>query len=135
MFIGYGVGLIVLFLCSETLAPSFYLLTGFSFPKRRSNEAALKYVLLGASISGILAYGFSILYGLSAATNIKAIANALAFRNNLVHAVALSHLPGVQGEPMRELLARRLPIALHFDPAVLQLLPILAFVLVVAGLS
>ncbi len=134
MFMASGVDLIVLFLGLETMALSFYVLTGFLRREKRSNEAALKYVLLGAFSSGILAYGFSILYGLSAATNIKAIANALAFRNNLVHAVALSHLPGVQGEPMRELLARRLPIALHFDPAVLQLLPILAFVLVVVGL-
>jgi NADH-quinone oxidoreductase subunit N len=134
MFMASGVDLIVLFLGLETMALSFYVLTGFLRREKRSNEAALKYVLLGAFSSGILAYGFSILYGLSAATNIRAIAQQLAIRNSLVHAVAVSRIPGAQGEPWRQLLAARLPIALHFDPAVLQLLPILAFVLVVVGL-
>jgi NADH-quinone oxidoreductase subunit N len=134
MFMASGIDLIVLFLGLETMALSFYVLTGFLRRDKRSNEAALKYVLLGAFSSGILAYGFSILYGLSGATNIRAITEALSYRDNLTHAVALSHLTGPQGEPMRQLLARQLPIALNFDPFVLQLLPILAFVLVVVGL-
>jgi NADH-quinone oxidoreductase subunit N len=134
MFMASGVDLIVLFLGLETMALSFYVLTGFLRREKRSNEAALKYVLLGAFSSGILAYGFSILYGLSGATNIGNITSALADRDRLVHALVLSHLPGAQGEQMRELLARQLPTALHFDPFVLQLLPILAFVLVAVGL-
>jgi NADH-quinone oxidoreductase subunit N len=52
----------------------------------------------------------------------------------LAHVVALSHLPGEQGEAMRQVLQRNLPIALGFDPFVLQLLPILAFVLIAVGL-
>src|SRR6266436_5857361 len=134
MFMASGVDLIVLFLGLETMALSFYVLTGFLRRDKRSNEAALKYVLLGAFSSGILAYGFSILYGLSGATNIGAITGALAQRDKLVHAVALSHVPGVQGEQMRLLLQRNLPLALNFDPFVLQLLPVLAFVLVAVGL-
>src|SRR5229473_2501451 len=134
MFMASGIDLIVMFLGLETMALSFYVLTGFLRREKRSNEAALKYVLLGAFSSGILAYGFSILYGLSGATNIGAITTALAQRDKLVHVVALSHLPGVQGEQMRQLLQRNLPIALNFDPFVLQLLPILAFVLVAVGL-
>src|SRR5258708_28443280 len=82
----------------------------------------------------MLGYGFWILYGRRGATNIGAITAALAQRDKLVHVVALSHLPGVQGEQMRQLLQRNLPIALNFDPFVLQLLPILAFVLVAVGL-
>jgi NADH-quinone oxidoreductase subunit N len=134
MLMASGVDLIVMFLGLETMALSFYVLTGFLRRDKRSNEAALKYVLLGAFSSGILAYGFSILYGLSGATNIGTITAALAQRDKLVHAVALSHLPGAQGEQMRMLLQRNLPIALNFDPFVLQLLPILAFVLVAVGL-
>src|SRR6266436_2513691 len=133
MLMASGIDLIVMFLGLETMALSFYVLTGFLRRDKRSNEAALKYVLLGAFSSGILAYGFSILYGLSGATNIGAITGALAQRDKLVHAVALSHLPGVQGEQMRLLLQRNLPLALNFDPFVLQLLPILAFVLVAVG--
>ena len=134
MLMASGVDLIVMFLGLETMALSFYVLTGFLRREKRSNEAALKYVLLGAFSSGILAYGFSILYGLSGATNIRTITAVLAQRDRLVHVVALSHLPGVQGEQMRLLLQRNLPIALNFDPFVLQLLPILAFVLVAVGL-
>ena len=134
MFMASGIDLIVMFLGLETMALSFYVLTGFLRREKRSNEAALKYVLLGAFSSGILAYGFSILYGLGRATNLGRITSALADRDRLVQIVALSHLPGPPGEQMRELLARQLPIALQFDPFVLQLLPIIAFVLVAVGL-
>src|SRR6266704_2341208 len=61
MFMASGVDLIVLFLGLETMALSFYVLTGFLRREKRSNEAALKYVLLGAFSSGILAYGFALL--------------------------------------------------------------------------
>src|SRR5882724_2138262 len=134
MLMASGTDLIVMFLGLETMALSFYVLTGFLRREKRSNEAALKYVLLGAFSSGILAYGFSILYGLSDATNIVKITETLGFRENLTHAVALSHLAGPQGEPARQILTRQLPIALSFDPLTLQLLPILAFVLVAVGL-
>src|SRR5213080_3184854 len=134
MFMASGFDLIVMFLGLETMALSFYVLTGFLRREKRSNEASLKYVLLGAFSSGILAYGFSILYGLSGATNLGNITSALARRENLVHVVALSRLPGAQGQQMHDLLARQLPIALNFDPLTLQLLPVLAFVLVVVGL-
>src|SRR2546422_7601482 len=130
MFMASGIDLIVMFLGLETMALSFYVLTGFLRREKRSNEAALKYVLLGAFSSGILAYGFSILYGLSGATNLGNITSAPARCENLVHVVALSRLPGAQGQQMHDLLARQLPIALNFDPLTLQLLPILAFVLV-----
>ena len=113
---------------------SFYILTGFLRREKRSNEAALKYVLLGAFSSGILAYGFSLLYGLSASTNIGSIGSALGQRNQLVGAIVRSQQPGAAGEQMRQLIAARMPMALHLDPFTLQLLPILAFVLVLVGL-
>src|SRR5713226_1201637 len=88
MFMASGIDLIVLFLGLETMALSFYVLTGFLRREKRSNEATLKYVLLGAFSSGILAYGFSILYGLNAfsqnhmrpSTNIEQIGSALENR-------------------------------------------------------
>jgi NADH-quinone oxidoreductase subunit N len=80
MFMVEGVDLIVQFIGLETMALSFYVLAGFLRRERRSNEAALKYLLLGAFSSGILAYGFSILYGLAASTNLVDIANSLARR-------------------------------------------------------
>jgi NADH-quinone oxidoreductase subunit N len=86
MLMASGFDLIVLFLGLETMALSFYVLTGFLRANKRSNEAAMKYILLGAFSSGILAYGFSLLYGASGSgsghpsTNIGAIGQALDWR-------------------------------------------------------
>ncbi len=80
MFMVSGIDIIVQFLALETMAISFYVLTGFLRGDRRSNEGALKYVLLGAFSSGILAYGFSIMYGLAGSTNLVDIANSFARR-------------------------------------------------------
>src|SRR5271155_1986500 len=83
MFLACGNDLIVLFVALETMALSFYVLTGFLRRDRKSNEAAMKYVLMGAFSSGILAYGFSILYGISGppgSTNLQVIAMKIAQR-------------------------------------------------------
>jgi NADH-quinone oxidoreductase subunit N len=80
MFMVEGLDLIVQFIGLETMALSFYVLVGFLRRERRSNEAALKYLLLGAFSSGILAYGFSLLYGLSGSTNLIVITNAMIHR-------------------------------------------------------
>ena len=50
---------------------------------RRSNEAALKYLLLGAFSSGIFAYGLSLIYGLTGSTNLDQI--ALELNEHLQH--------------------------------------------------
>src|SRR6266852_541106 len=134
MLMASGVDLIVMFLGLETMALSFYVLTGFLRREKRSNEAALKYVLLGAFSSGILAYGFSLLYGLSASTNISAIRGALEGREDLVRRIVISQQAGPAGEQMRQFFATRAPMALHFDPFTLQILPLLAFVLIAVGL-
>jgi NADH-quinone oxidoreductase subunit N len=77
-FMAGGTDLITLFIGLETMAIAFYILTGFLKPSRRSNEAAVKYFLLGAFSLGILLYGMSLMYGLSGSTNLRAIATALA---------------------------------------------------------
>jgi NADH-quinone oxidoreductase subunit N len=78
MFMASGTDLITLFIGLETMAVSFYILAGFIKPNQRSNEAAIKYFLLGAFSLGILLYGMSLLYGLSGSTNLRSIATALA---------------------------------------------------------
>jgi NADH-quinone oxidoreductase subunit N len=77
MFMAGGTDLITLFIGLETMAISFYILTGYIKPSRRSNEAAVKYFLLGAFSLGILLYGMSLLYGLSGTTNLRNVATAL----------------------------------------------------------
>ncbi len=78
MFMASGVDLITLFIGLETMAVSFYILAGFLRPSQRSNEAGVKYYLLGAFSTGILLYGMSLLYGLSGSTRLAEIGQALA---------------------------------------------------------
>src|SRR6516165_6985222 len=73
-----GIDLISIFIGLETMAVSFYILTGFIKPSQRSNEAAVKYFLLGAFSLGILLYGLSLMYGLSGTTNLRAMAAAFS---------------------------------------------------------
>lgn len=78
MFMSSGLELITLFIGLETMAMSFYVLAGYLKPNPRSNEAAVKYFLLGAFSLGILLYGMSLLYGATGTTRLAGIAVALA---------------------------------------------------------
>ena len=78
MFMASGIDLVTIFIGLETMAVAFYILTGLLKPNRRSNEAAVKYFLLGAFSLGILLYGMSMLYGLSGTTNLRELATVLA---------------------------------------------------------
>ena len=78
MIMAGGIDLITSFIGLETMAVSFYILAGFIKPNQRSNEAAVKYFLLGAFSLGILLYGMSILYGLSGTTNLRVMATVFA---------------------------------------------------------
>jgi NADH:ubiquinone oxidoreductase subunit 2 (subunit N) len=66
-FLAAGTDLITLFIGLELMALCFYVMVGFLRTDRRSNEAALKYLILGAFSSGFLVYGFSVMYGMSSA--------------------------------------------------------------------
>jgi NADH-quinone oxidoreductase subunit N len=80
MLMAAGTDLIVLFLSLELMAFCEYILTGFLRGARTSNEAAIKFFLLGAFSSGLLLYGFSLLYGLSGSTRLSAVARFVAHR-------------------------------------------------------
>ncbi|MCY7337485.1 MAG: NAD(P)H-quinone oxidoreductase subunit N, partial [Chamaesiphon sp.] len=65
-----------------TLSISSYLMTGYMKRDPRSNEAALKYLLIGASSSAVFLYGVSLLYGLSGGeTTLPEIAIGIANAN------------------------------------------------------
>lgn len=133
MFMASGIDLVVLFLGLETMALSFYVLTGFLRREKRSNEAALKYVLLGAFSSGILAYGFSLLYGMSATTNLLGVRRALGGRVNFTERLlaAASHTGPIADQFHRAVEAQLGP---GISPYGVQILPMIAFVAVAAGL-
>ncbi len=77
MFLGSGYDLISLYIALELMALTFYVLVAFTKRQRRSNEAGMKYFLLGAFSSGILLYGMSLLYGIAGSTNLGVIGQAV----------------------------------------------------------
>jgi len=79
-FLAAGTDLVTLFIGLELMALSFYVMVGFLRTSKRSNEAAMKYLLLGAFSSGFLAYGFSVMYGISGSTRLSDVATAIAAR-------------------------------------------------------
>ena len=80
MCMAAGFDVVLIFIGLELMAISTYVLVGFLRRDRRSNEAALKYLLLGAFSSGIFAYGLSLLYGLSGSTSLAIINQELGKR-------------------------------------------------------
>jgi NADH-quinone oxidoreductase subunit N len=78
MCMAAGADVVLIFIGLELMAISTYVLVGFLRRDRRSNEAALKYFLLGAFSSGIFAYGLSLFYGLTGSTNLATIQIALS---------------------------------------------------------
>jgi NADH-quinone oxidoreductase subunit N len=80
-FLAAGTDLVTLFIGLELMAICFYVMVGFLRGDKRSNEAAMKYLLLGAFSSGFLVYGFSIMYGLAGSTRLSDITAAISARD------------------------------------------------------
>jgi NADH-quinone oxidoreductase subunit N len=78
MFLGSGYDLISLYIALELMAVTFYVLVAFTKRQKSTNEAGMKYFLLGAFSSGILLYGMSLLYGVAGSTNLGEIGRNLA---------------------------------------------------------
>lgn len=89
MIMASAADLIVLYLGLELMALSTYILAGFIRYDIKSNEAALKYFLLGAFSSAFLLYGISLIYGLTGTTSINGIASFIS-EKGLVGNPALS---------------------------------------------
>jgi NADH-quinone oxidoreductase subunit N len=73
MMMSGAADLVVLFLGLELMSVSFYILAGFARRRATSNEAAMKYFLLGAFATGFLLYGIALLYGSAGTTSIAEI--------------------------------------------------------------
>lgn len=57
--------LVMIYLAIETMSISSYILSGYTKFVRRASEASMKYVIYGAVSSGVMVYGFSLLFGLT----------------------------------------------------------------------
>ncbi len=76
MTMGAAADLVSFFLGLEIMSVCFYVLAGFARRRLSSNEAALKYFLLGAFATGFLLYGIALLYGSTGSTSIAALAGS-----------------------------------------------------------
>ncbi|MGH7681104.1 MAG: NADH-quinone oxidoreductase subunit N [Candidatus Eiseniibacteriota bacterium] len=76
MILASGFDLITLFLGIEVLSISLYILAGYRRDSDASNEAAMKYFLLGAFASAVLLYGIALVYGATGTTQLAKIAEA-----------------------------------------------------------
>nr|YP_010520165.1 NADH-plastoquinone oxidoreductase subunit 2 [Phlomoides kirghisorum]YP_010520181.1 NADH-plastoquinone oxidoreductase subunit 2 [Phlomoides kirghisorum]YP_011009374.1 NADH-plastoquinone oxidoreductase subunit 2 [Phlomoides megalantha]YP_011009389.1 NADH-plastoquinone oxidoreductase subunit 2 [Phlomoides megalantha]YP_011009458.1 NADH-plastoquinone oxidoreductase subunit 2 [Phlomoides ornata]YP_011009473.1 NADH-plastoquinone oxidoreductase subunit 2 [Phlomoides ornata]YP_011009542.1 NADH-pla len=78
MFLCGANDLITIFVAPECFSLCSYLLSGYTKKDVRSNEATMKYLLMGGASSSILVHGFSWLYGLSGGeTELQEIVNGL----------------------------------------------------------
>lgn len=78
LLLGGATDLILLFIALETLSICCVLLSGVFKRDRKSNEAALKYLLSTAAVTATFLYGLSFLYGLTGSTNYFMIHRVLA---------------------------------------------------------
>lgn len=70
--------LLFLFVALETLSVPLYVLAGFARDSRRSQEASLKYFLLGSFASALLLYGVALVYGAAGGMGLGRLAEAPA---------------------------------------------------------
>ncbi len=80
LVMGAATDLVVLFLGLETMSMAVYVLAGIHKRDPRSNEAALKYFIMGAFASAFMLYGIALLYGATGSTIIGEIGRAGAER-------------------------------------------------------
>ena len=78
MLMASGADLLNIFIGLEVMSISIYILTGFKRSKLISNEASLKYFLLGAFATGFLLYGISLIYGTTGTIDLRQIACFIA---------------------------------------------------------
>jgi NADH-quinone oxidoreductase subunit N len=76
MLMAQAADLIVVFIALELLSIPLYVLAAFNRPKSESEEAGLKYFLLGAFATGFVVYGTALVFGATGATNLSAIVTA-----------------------------------------------------------
>lgn len=77
MLMGMSGDLIMVFLGLELLSIPLYVLAGIATPRLASEEAAIKYFLLGSFASGFLVYGTALVYGGTGSTGLKQIVTVI----------------------------------------------------------
>jgi proton-translocating NADH-quinone oxidoreductase chain N len=73
-----GTELLTAWISLELLSFTLYTLTSYAKRDLRSNEAGLKFILLGAFSTALFVYGLSLIYGITGSTTYAGIAQALS---------------------------------------------------------
>jgi len=78
VMLAHAANLVTVFLGIETMSIGVYVMTAMRRRSRRSNEAAMKYFLVGAFATGFLMYGLALLYGAAGTANLVKMQTMLA---------------------------------------------------------
>ncbi len=90
VLLSYAQDLLMLFISWELMSLPTYALAGFDKKRVQSNEASVKYAIIGAMSSAIILYAISLTYGLTGTTQIIPAVRAIAAQPfNLVASVAV----------------------------------------------
>ncbi|NWG33027.1 MAG: NADH-quinone oxidoreductase subunit N [Chloroflexi bacterium] len=73
MLMAQATDLIMVFIALELLSIPLYVLAAFARPRVSSEEAGMKYFLLGAFATGFVVYGTALVFGATGSTNLYAI--------------------------------------------------------------
>ena len=97
MLAASALDLLILYLGLELMTLCSYILVGITRDRLVSNEAAIKYFLLGSFASALLLYGIGFVYGVTGATDFGAIASAVSQRGLGQHPLLLAGVALVVG--------------------------------------
>src|SRR5688572_23120868 len=78
MLMSQAIDLIMVFLALELLSIPLYVMAAIAYPRSDSEEAGIKYFLLGAFATGFVVYGIALTFGATGATSFTGIAAAVA---------------------------------------------------------
>ncbi len=84
MLMAQAADLIVVFIALELLSIPLYVLAAFARPQISSEEAGMKYFLLGAFATGFVVYGTALVFGATGSTNLYAILQAASNGTSLL---------------------------------------------------
>ena len=77
MTMGSTTNLLMIFLATESVSITSYILTGFQKFNKKSSEAALKYLLFGSVASATMLFGMSLLFGLTGTLELTQMPTAI----------------------------------------------------------
>ncbi|MDG6902105.1 MAG: NADH-quinone oxidoreductase subunit N [Nitrososphaerota archaeon] len=87
VLLAYSQDLLMLFVSWELMSVPTYVLAGFS-KTRQSNEASVKYAIIGAMSSAVILYAISLAYGLTGSTQISSVVSSFTSNPTALAGVA-----------------------------------------------